>query len=84
MERFTIDRLLKVKPNKYEVLVIAGKKAREIAQLIREGEIPEHVKPTIRALEELLEEVEGTAKPEEGQEDKESDTDSSDAQENSE
>jgi DNA-directed RNA polymerase omega subunit len=67
MERFTIDQLLKVKSNKYEVLAIAGKRAREIAQAIREGQIQENVKPTIRALEELMEEVEGTANPEEEQ-----------------
>ena len=64
MERFTIDRLLKVRPNKYEVLVIAGKRAREIAQKIREGLLPETVKPTIRALEELLGEAEGKAQVE--------------------
>jgi DNA-directed RNA polymerase omega subunit len=63
MERFTIDRLLKVKPNKYEVLVIAGVRAREIAQEIREGKIPEHVKPTIRALEDILKDVEGGDEP---------------------
>jgi DNA-directed RNA polymerase subunit K/omega len=59
MERFTLDQLLKLRPNKYEALVIAGRRAREIAQKIRTGEIPEHVKPTIRALEELLGEIEG-------------------------
>jgi DNA-directed RNA polymerase omega subunit len=72
MERFTIDQLLKVKSNKYEVLAIAGKRAREIAQLIREGQIQEHVKPTIRALEELMEEVDGTTNTEEDQKEQKS------------
>ncbi len=54
MERFTVDDLWKVMPNKYKAIVIASKEARRIAREARERGEKLPIKPTILALEKLI------------------------------
>ncbi len=54
MERFTVDDLWTVMPNKYKAIVIASKEARKIAREAREKGEKLKLKPTIMALERLI------------------------------
>ncbi len=54
MERFTVDDLWKVMPNKYKAIVIASKEARNIAREARDKGEKLPLKPTILALERLI------------------------------
>ncbi|MCD6382787.1 MAG: DNA-directed RNA polymerase subunit omega [Candidatus Hydrothermae bacterium] len=54
MERFTVEQIWEIFPNKYEAIVVAAKEARRLARIARERKIKYSEKPTILALEKLL------------------------------